>query len=207
MVVSVDYSYAVDANYASNGHRDNVLIVQGDIYALPVRRRAFEKVLCIGVLQHTPDPKRSFSVLPHYLQPGGHLVTDIYLRHPPLKQLFVTKYWVRPFTRRMDPETLYDWVERYVHSMWPLSRLIHRLPGGKKINWQLLVADYRGVIDLDERRLREWAVLDTFDMLAPAYDFPQTPENFRRWFVDAGLVEIDVHRGYNGVEGRGRMPR
>lgn len=205
-VISVDYSSAVDANHASNGHRENVLIVQGDAYKLPVRTGSFEKVLCIGVLQHTPDPHRTFQALTESLRPGGRLTVDVYRRHGWFKQLFVTKYWVRPFTRKMDPEKLYRRVDRYVRFMWPVTGLINRLPGGKAFNWQLLVADYRGVLDLDDAMLREWAVLDTFDMLNPAFDFPQTAETLRRWFEEAGLEEIDVHPGYNGFEGRGRRP-
>ena len=38
------------------------------------------------------------------------------------------------------------------------------------------VANYEGMYGLDDRQLREWAVLDTFDMLSPQYDQPQTPE-------------------------------
>src|SRR5439155_25559775 len=52
MVVSLDYSYAVEANYASNGARDNVLIVQGNLYQMPFRKSFFDRLLCIGVLQH-----------------------------------------------------------------------------------------------------------------------------------------------------------
>src|SRR6185437_13115762 len=42
-VVSLDYSYAVDANYASNGARDNVLIVQADVFAMPFRAGQFDR--------------------------------------------------------------------------------------------------------------------------------------------------------------------
>ncbi len=55
---------------------------------------------------------------------------------------------------------------------------------------------------LSESLLRDWAVLDTFDMLAPAYDQPQTPETVRRWFEEAGLKEIELGDGINGVVGR-----
>src|SRR5258706_444804 len=51
MVVSIDYSYAVEANYASNGHKPNVLIVQGDVYRLPCRESYFDKLFCFGTLQ------------------------------------------------------------------------------------------------------------------------------------------------------------
>ena len=33
----------------------------------------------------------------------------------------------------------------------------------------LLIADYRGILDLSEEQLKEWAILDTFDVLSPMY--------------------------------------
>tara|TARA_B100000676_G_C17914223_1_gene751743 strand:- start:66 stop:194 length:129 start_codon:yes stop_codon:yes gene_type:complete len=41
-----------------------VLIVQGDIYAMPFRQGSADRVFCFGVLQHTPEPQRSFNELP-----------------------------------------------------------------------------------------------------------------------------------------------
>lgn len=206
MVLSLDYSSAVDANYASNGHRENVLIVQGDAYAMPFAHKSFDRVFCLGVLQHTPDVRRTFLELPKYLKPGGHLAVDVYKRFPWWKQWTITKYWARPFTRRMDPKKLYDRVEAYIRFMWPICRWINLLPKGRNLNWKLLVADYRGLFPLDERLLRDWAILDTYDMLAPAFDQPQTLETLKNWFHEAGLVEVDFGYGLNGHEGRGRRP-
>jgi SAM-dependent methyltransferase len=200
MVVSLDYSTAVEANYRSNGNADNVLIVQGDIYRMPFRPEAFDKVICIGVLQHTPNVREAFLTLPRYLKSGGSLVIDVYRKYSPLK--LNTKYWVRPLTKRMAPERLYAWVDSYVRRMWPIARLIRRLPRGRNLNWKLLIADYGGIYDLDDDTLRDWAILDTFDMLAPAYDRPQTLKTVQEWFEQAELEQIDVHYGFNGIEGR-----
>lgn len=211
MVVSIDYSVAVEACYASNGHLPNVLVAQGDIYRLPVRHDFFDRLFCFGVLQHTPRPAEAFLALPPHLKPGGWLAVDVYKRNDTIRgwigKLFGTKYFVRPLTRRMAPERLYRCVSTYVHTMWPLARLIHRIPKiGRWLNWRLLIADYRDVYPLSEKHLLEWAILDTFDMLSPRYDFPQTLETVRQWFAQAGLMEVDVHFGYNGIEGRGRRP-
>jgi hypothetical protein len=53
---------------------------------------------------------------------------------------------------------------------------------------------------------RDWAVLDTFDMYAPAHDHPQTLRTVRQWYGDAGFVDVHVGYGPNGVVGRGRRP-
>jgi len=203
MVISVDYSSAVDANYASNGDRENVLIVQADLRRMPFRENFFDKLFCFGVLQHTPSPEESFMALPPYIKNGGSLVVDVYRRRGAIRQALMTKYWVRLFTRRIPAERLYAWCEAYIRSMWPVARLLRRLPCGRGLAWRLLIADYYGICDLPEELLTEWATLDTFDMLSPVYDNPQTVDTVREWFRKADMSDIDVHCGYNGVEGRG----
>ena len=211
MVVSFDYSYAVEANFASNGHHANLLLVQADVYQMPFREQVFDKVVCIGVLQHTPDPRRALLTLPSYLKSGGSLVVDIHRKDTgfpgAIKEILKTGRRLQYFTKRVPPERLYRWVKRYINLMWPLSRLISRIPViGRKINYLLLVADYRGKYPLSEPLLKEWAILDTFNVLSPQHFNPQSVETMRHWFAETGLIQIEVRPGYNGVEGRGVKP-
>ncbi len=84
--------------------------------------------------------------------------------------------------------------------------MVRRIPKvGPSLNWRLLVADYSNQ-GVPARHLKEWAYLDTFDMLAPAYDDPQTIGTVREWFAEAGLNNIDVRYGYNGIQARGERP-
>ena len=207
-VVSFDYSCAVEANYQSNGYHENLLLVQADACEMPFRGDFFDRAFCFGVLQHTPDPKKTFFSIVEHLKLGGKIASDVYLKG--FTNMFLSpKYWVRPFTRGRGPEKLYPATRRYVDFMWPLAKIIRRIPKiGKSINWGLLVADYSRLLPkADDSTLREWAYLDTFDMLAPRYDKPQTLKTFRRWHREARLVDIDVHRGLNGIEGRGTKAR
>jgi SAM-dependent methyltransferase len=211
MVISVDLSSAVEANYASNGQKNNVLIVQGDLLRLPLKDNYFDKLFCFGVLQHTPSPEDTFRELIGYLKPGGKLAVDVYRKHPGLKgvisKLLPSKYWFRPVTKNLPPEKLYSWVKKYIDFIWPRTRFFTRMPRvWNKIKWRMLIADYSGGSVISDEKLKEFAILDTFDMLSPAYDYPQTLDTVRGWFRDAGLREIDVHYGYNGIEGRGVKP-
>ena len=204
LVVSLEYSDAVDANFSSNGHLENVLVVQGDIYEMPVRDEQFDRVFCIGVLQHTPDVERAFHALRPPLKAGGSLVIDVYEKPAGLRRFSAVRYWLRSLTGRTAPASLYRLVRAYIIIMWPLARVLGRIPKvGKKINWFLLVADYHGVYELSDSMLREWAILDTFDMLGPRYDSPQRLQAVRAWFDGGGFAQVEVHRGYNGIEGRG----
>ncbi|MBN1689284.1 MAG: class I SAM-dependent methyltransferase [Candidatus Omnitrophica bacterium] len=205
MVVSLDYSQAVEANYRFNGHKANVLIVQGDLYAMPFRKKFFDKLFCFGVLQHTPDVQKAFLCLPLFLKPGGQLAIDVYKRKW-WRYLLVTRYWIRWLTRHIPPETLYKMCDKYVRGMWPLVNFIHRLPGGMYINWALLIREYRDLYPLTEEQLKEWAVLDTFDGLSAYYDKPQKLSTVQQWFEESGLINTEVHYGHNGIEGRGEKP-
>jgi len=196
-VVSFDYSYAVEANFASNGSRENVLIVQADVFAMPFPAGRFDRLFCFGMLQHTPDPARAFAALPRMLRPGGALCADIY-KATLFRAFCHTKYYIRPFTRRMDPDRLYRRVVAWVDFMWPAAALIRRLPKGSSINWRLLVADY-SFLGLQGEILKEWSYLDTFDMLAPRYDRPARIGTVRRWAREAGLQAAQAEYTAHGI--------
>ena len=136
---------------------------------------------------------------------GGALCADIY-KVSLIRTFLQTKYWVRPFTRRMNPDRLYARVRRWVDFMWPLANIIRRLPKGYAINWRLLVADY-SFLGLQGQMLKEWSYLDTFDMLAPRYDRPATREKFRQWAVQSKLTDIDAYYSPHGVVLRARTAK
>jgi SAM-dependent methyltransferase len=203
-VVALDYSSAVDAARANLAPHPRLEVVQGDVYRLPFAPSSFDFVYCLGVLQHTPDVGGAFAALPAQLRPGGRLAVDLYPRLP-LNALW-PKYWLRPLTRRLDPERLFRLVQRGVPVLLPVSRALGRLPGaGSKLRYLVPVVSYEGVFPLSEAQLREWALLDTFDMLAPAHDHPQSAATLRGWFEDAGLADVFVERmGF--LVGRGTRP-
>jgi SAM-dependent methyltransferase len=201
-VVALDYSSAVDACRVNLGSNPNLHLLQGDVYALPLRRESFDYVYCFGVLQHTPEPEKAFFALPPLLKPGGRLAVDIYLKY--WGNLFYTKYWLRPATTRLRWQTLFGLVERGAPALLALSRGLGRVPKiGSLLRRLVPVANYEGVYPLNDDQLLDFAVLDTFDMLSPAYDRPQTPQTLRSWLTKAGLEDIQVSK-VNHLVGRGR---
>lgn len=200
-VVALDYSAAVDACRANHRDRPNLNVVQGDIYSLPFAPQAFDYVYCFGVLQHTPDVRRAFDSLPAQLRRGGKLAVDVYPRM--WQNLFWSKYWVRPLTRRMDGQKLFQLVQRFTPPMLRLSKAIARIPViGPKARYLIPVVNYAGVYPFSDAQILEWGVLDTYDMLSPAFDQPQTEATLRRWLQESGLSEVSVERlGF--IVGRG----
>ena len=209
-VLSMDYSPAVDANYALNGSKPNVLVIQADIYKMPFKRESLDRLFCFGVLQHTPDAAKAFSALLEPLKSGGNIAIDIYGKRRGLKGALLTpsKYWIRPISSKMPADRLYQYCRWYLRVMWPLAKLLHRVPRiGLTLNWRLLIPDYIGTYHLSADLLKEWALLDLFDMLSPTYDNPQTLETVKNWFEKAGLpgAEVMINEHY-GIEGRAMKP-
>ena len=210
-VTSLDLSNAIDVNSEINGSHPNLQLVQADISRMPFPRRSFDRVFCLGVLQHTPNPELAFKQIASHVRPGGSLVVDVYDRREGglrfIEPFFRTYLWLRPITRRMNDATLYRWVATYVRTMWPVGRQIGRIPFvGAKLNKMLLIHDYRNRFALGEDRLLEWAILDAFDNLSPRYDQRQTLSTVKRWFRDLDYRHVEVHYGYNGIEARGLAP-
>lgn len=204
-LVSFDFSAAVDVSRENNGHFLNVVFAQCDIFDMPFRDGAFDFVFCHGVLQHTPDPEGAFHRLVRMLAPGGRISVDVY-RKDGLIRPWKSKYLWRWKTKEMEPERLLKLLEWYIPKWLPIDTAIKRIP---------YLGNYLGAVvpcwnywytDLMPEQKVQWAIMDTFDALAPAYDLPASIEDVRRWMRDAGLAEVDVHPGGNGVVGNGRRP-
>ncbi|MBU3564461.1 methyltransferase domain-containing protein [Polynucleobacter sp. MWH-HuK1] len=190
-VVALDYSRAVDACLTNLRHYPNLHVVQGDIYSLPFLKASFSFVYSLGVLQHTPDVARAFAALPGMVAEGGWLCTDFYWKR--LRTLLHSKYLFRPITKHMPQQQLFHFLEKTVPALLKTSQLIGRIPlAGRYLKRLIPVADYTGVYPLDERQLREWALLDTFDMLGPQYDSPQSATTIRQWMSGAGFNQVEV---------------
>ena len=190
-VVALDYSSAVTACFDNLRRHPNLHVVQGDIYALPFPLGAFPFVYSLGVLQHTPNVGRAFAALPPMVTAGGRLCTDFYWKR--LRTMLHAKYLVRPITKRLPQETLFRLLEITVPLLLKSSQLIGRIPfAGRYLKRIVPVADYTGVYLLDKRQLEEWALMDTFDMLGPQYDNPQSERKIRQWMEKAGLKKVDV---------------
>lgn len=190
-VVALDYSTAVDACQANLGHHPGLNVVQGDVYALPFLAGSFPFVYSLGVLQHTPDVTRAFAALPPMLAPGGRLCVDFYEKS--WKSAMLPKYWLRPFTRRVEKTKLFERLQRLVPVMLPVSSALGAVPViGRQLRRIVPVANYRGELPLNDAQIREWALLDTFDWLSPEFDNPQTAGTVREWLRSAGLQDIEV---------------
>lgn len=201
-VIAIDASTAVDACLQNLSGAGPMSVIQADLHALPFRPGAFPFVYCLGVLQHTPDPREAFMGIAKMVCPGGQLAVDVYEKS--WKTWLHPKYWLRPLTIRMDQDRLFRLLVRTVPHLRRLSSCLRRVPAMAHALSRLVpVANYEGVYPLHAAQLDEWALLDTFDWLSPIYDKPQTATALRRWFEEAGFASVEIVRAGHLV-GRGQ---
>lgn len=192
-VIVLDFSSAIDVADRNLSHRDNVDSVQASAVELPFTPSSFDFIYCLGVLQHTPDPEQTFRSLVPHVKPGGAIAVDVYPRL--WRNLLWSKYWLRPITKRIPDHLLFGLVVRTTPVLLRMSRFVARIPRiGGLLRYLVPVANYDGVYALTPGQLKEWAILDTFDMLAPAHDHAQSEVALRRWFKRADLEGVEVFR-------------
>ena len=187
---SVDYSNAVEANYKNNGPNNRLQLFQASIYEMPFAPLQFDKVICLGVLQHTPDVERSVKALIDMAKPGAEVIVDFY----PIKGWWTklqAKYMLRRFTKKMNHEKLYKKIEKNVDWMIKTSRFLSKIKLNK-LNRFLPLCDIDGTMpkNLPYQQLRDLCVLDTFDMFSPEYDQPQKISTVVDWFKKYNMKDV-----------------
>ena len=103
------------------------------------------------------------------------------------------KYLLRPITKRIPNSRSFNWLEIITPSMLKVSQLLGSIPYfGRFLKRLIPVADYTGIYPLNPQQLREWAFLDTFDMLAPEFDNPSTASGLKHMLEKGGITEIEI---------------
>lgn len=185
-VVGVDISSAIDAAKANLMGRRNLHFVQASIYELPFREGTFDFTYCIGVIQHTPDPEKSLRSISQMVKPGGKLAVTIYPRKPWTK--LYSKYWLRPVTKRMSKESLLKLIQGIMPVGFAVTNILFRIPLLSRVfMFMIPIANYVNEKQLSRQQRYSWAILDTFDMLSPAYDQPMTEPEAKAPLAKSGI--------------------
>ncbi len=210
-VDSFDYSAAVQANAANNGGHERLSLVQADLRKMPFPANAYDLVVCLGVIQHTPDPEESLRALYSRVKPGGRLVFDHYrwkLRNhlpPPLGVAGIAYRW---YFLRLPRERQFAAVKKVVDRWFPLvwrfreSRLIQLVLS--RLN---PIVNYYPHFGLRDREMYyDWMLLDTHDAMTDVFKHRRTAHGIQRFLESLGAVEVEATHGGNGVEAACRKP-
>jgi 2-polyprenyl-3-methyl-5-hydroxy-6-metoxy-1,4-benzoquinol methylase len=199
-VVSVDLAGS-DICRANVGPLPESLVVQASIADLPFRKQAFDIVWCHRVLQHTPDPKGILRHMLSFVKQDGAVFIHSYARN--LTQMVSWKYALRPLTRRMDSESLYRRVERWVPALYHFTNALKRTRPALlgKVLFRLAdhivpIRNYRfepKFAHQSDEFMIEYAIHDTYDALSPRYDSPVSAAFFHKTAISRLHRAYEVH--------------
>lgn len=208
-ILACDLSSAIDANARNVAERGwmpadgSVSFCQASIDALPVAKESFDWVICLGVVQHTPNPAATIRSLAACVKPGGRLVIDHYsLGHDyPLPRRIMRSLMLALPSRWASPAAI------------AISKGLARLHA---LTWQQrtiplrlrqvlrpvspLVDYYDSYPQLPRQILLEWCVLDTHDAVTDVYKHLRSVEQVAADVRAAGLEIVRAAPGGNGVE-------
>lgn len=177
---------------------------------IPFPRASYDVVVCLGVLQHTPDREQSIRCLWEMVKPGGALVIDHYRRKlrnylaPPIGVAGMVYRWV---VLRLPAERRFPVVKRIVDFWFPIlwrfrdSRLARF--GIARLSPIVMYYPHFGL--RDEAMYYEWMLLDTHDALTDACKHRRTVGEMRRFLQTLCPAPV-VTAGGNGVEAFCRKP-
>ena len=180
-VVAVDLA-GLDVASANLGQRPELCLVQASIADLPLKEQCFDIVFCHRVIMHTPDPRATLDHILRFVKPEGAVFVHSYSRD--FFQMARWKYLMRPFTKRMAPERLYQAVKTAAPMMFRITNRLNKTRLGRRLSWHavpfLNYSQKPEFSEMTDTALLEYAVHDTFDALSPPYDNPLSTRDFER---------------------------
>jgi len=211
-VWSFDISEAVEvciANMSSLESRRRHHVFWADIYKIPLPYEMFDKIFCLGVLQHCPDVKKAYLGLASFLKPEGELAVDCYLKQP-LRDIFKLKYLFRPIFKWWKASWLFAFCSLVISVAYDSKLFFVKIPMiGRFISGLIPIGplNYEPDYYFSVRELKNIKTLSMLDMLSPKYDNPQKISNFRLWMESANLEILQLATGYNGINARARRTK
>jgi len=210
-VDSFDYSGAIAANSANNGDHPRLCLVQADIRSMPFPEASYDIVVCLGVVQHTPNPEETIRALWSRVRPGGKLVFDHYRRRirnympPPFGVAGMAYRW---YFLRLPREQQFDAVKRIFDLWFPA---VWRYRNSSLIQFILSrlspIVNYYPHFGLRDRDMYyEWMLLDTHDAMTDVYKHRRTAREIRDFIDLLGAIDITINHDGNGVEVSCRKP-
>lgn len=204
-VVGIDLGDGVESAFALTRDLRNVHIIQCDIFKLPLKRE-FDYAFSVGVLHHTPDPKKAFLSLASKVKKGGHISAWIYGAE---NNEWISKF-VNPvresFTSQISQPVLYQLSKLPTLGLFLSTKLLYRPLNAtaKPIANRLFYNEYLNHLGTFGWREQHNIV---FDHLVAPTAFYISKDDFSTWWHELGAenVEITWHNE-NSWCGFGQIP-
>ena len=187
-VIGIDLSAAVESAFQATKHLPNAHIVQADIFKLPFKK-LFDYAFSVGVLHHTPDPKKAFLSVASKVKKGGAISAWIYGAE---NNEWITNY-VNPIrtsvTSKMKQSTLYQLSKLPTLGVYLASKLIYKPLDKTPVGRNLFYHEY--LTHLGSFGWREQHNI-VFDHLVAPTAFYISKADFEKWWREIGARDVEI---------------
>ena len=195
LIIGVDITDAVDAAYKNLGSRDNVFIIQADIYNMPFREQTFNFVYSIGVIHHTPEPKVAFDNMLIPLKNKGKIALSVYeisLYDRPNRNslniatkdlLWSLNLWRCELFRTITTKLPHVAMVVYCKTFVPILHYLNKIPLLRFFRYFFPSTCYRNLPVA-------WSMLDTMDTYSTKIVHQYRAKDIFQWFLGNGLKRI-----------------
>ena len=205
-VHTIDASKAVDYNYNNNRKKSKKFkICQADLYNIPYEDSKFDYVICIGVLQHTPDTLKSLKCLWKKVKPGGYLLVDHY--EFTIGYYFGLLWIFRLFLKNISNSSSIKICKFIVKIFFPILWTSRNYYYFFRILRKIfpLGFNYHDRKTLNKKQHYQWTELDTHDAMTDPYKRLLTKAKFNKMLRCLnGRIDLlsSLRPGGNGLEAR-----
>jgi SAM-dependent methyltransferase len=171
-VIGVDLSDAVIKAAELCESLPDVSIIQADLLDLPLAEASFDMAYSIGVLHHSPDPRKAFTQVARCVKPGGRLAVWLYRKNTLLQE------WVNSGLRGLTTRLPAGVLEPMCVGLGALGSI----PG--------LNRTFNKLVNFSNHPDWTLRVCDNFDWYAPRYQSHHALDELVRWFREEGFTDI-----------------
>lgn len=213
-VYAIDASSSVFQVYRDLTTCENLNVVQADLTRLPFRQQFFDFISSDQVLHHTPDTRKSLSLLVRKLVAGGHIAFYVYKKKAPIREF--SDDYIRQFTSRMSAEECL----RVCQGITSLGKTLSELKVKIHISEDIPILEIKaGTYDL--QRFVYWHILKcywnetldwdmncitNFDWYHPLHAHRHTPEEVHEWCAAENLEIVNFDIVESGISVLARKP-
>lgn len=189
-IVGVDLGAGVESAFGLTRNLPTAHIVQADIFKSPFKP-TFDYAFSVGVLHHTPDPKKSFVSLAGKVKSGGSLSAWVYGAE---NNGWITRF-INPireqFTSKLNQPTLFQLSKLPTLAVFLSTKLVYKPlnAAAKPLAKHLFYNEYLNHLARFGWREQHNIV---FDHLVAPTAFYISGEEFETWWREIGAKDVKI---------------
>ncbi len=173
-VIGVDLGDGVESAAQNTAHLDNVQIIQGDIFNLPLPENCLDVIYSIGVLMHTGDAREATRGLVRKLKTGGSITVHLYA-----KGNFIYEFLDRKLREKTTKLTIPE-LQKFTQKAYAIRRFLEKIYLAEFVNLFVKLAPHPHCI---------------FDWYAAPVATHHTYAEVQQWFDSFGVKMLMTNKG------------